>query len=82
MANCVCYNCKRVMDCTGEDLCDLCESDREQIVAGFENAEWVWLSDCCYTDYVLDLSIDERLGTTGFCAKCGDNVSFHKEIVS
>ena len=25
MANCVCASCKRIMDCTGEDLCELCE---------------------------------------------------------
>lgn len=82
MANCVCYNCKRVMDCTGEDLCDLCEADREQILASFENAELIWLSDCCYAGHVLELDIDERFGTTGFCARCGDTASFHKEVVA
>ena len=25
MANCVCAGCKRIMDCTGEVLCELCE---------------------------------------------------------
>ena len=25
MANCVCAQCKRIMDCTGETLCELCE---------------------------------------------------------
>ena len=25
MANCVCAICKRIMDCTGEDVCVLCE---------------------------------------------------------
>jgi hypothetical protein len=25
MANCVCSSCKRIMDCTGEHLCELCE---------------------------------------------------------
>lgn len=82
MANCICYNCKRVMDCTGEDLCDLCEFDREQIEAGFANAEWMWLSDCCYVEHVLELDVDERLGTTVFCGKCGDTASFHKEVIA
>jgi hypothetical protein len=82
MANCICFNCKRPMDCTGEDLCDLCEYDREQILASFENATFEWLSDCCFSTYVLDLSIDERYGTTGFCQHCGDTASFHREVVS
>jgi hypothetical protein len=80
MANCICYNCKRPMDCTGEDLCDVCEVDRDQIISLFENAYDIWVSDCCYAEHVLELDIDERLGTTGFCSKCGDNVSFHKEV--
>jgi len=25
MANCVCAACKRIMDCTGEVVCELCE---------------------------------------------------------
>ena len=25
MANCVCAMCKRIMDCTGEEYCELCE---------------------------------------------------------
>ena len=25
MANCVCAVCKRIMDCTGEEVCVLCE---------------------------------------------------------
>jgi hypothetical protein len=25
VANCVCASCKRIMDCTGELLCELCE---------------------------------------------------------
>jgi hypothetical protein len=29
MANCVCAHCKRIMDCTGETLCDLCEIAEE-----------------------------------------------------
>ena len=63
------------MDCTGEDLCDLCEYDREQILARFENAEFEWLSDCCDSTYLLEL--DESIhGTTGFCQHCGDNASF------
>ena len=82
MANCICFNCKRPMDCTGEDLCDLCEYDREQVLASFEHAKFEWLSDCCYSTYVLDLSIDERYGTTGFCQHCGDATSFHREVVA
>jgi flagellar biosynthesis/type III secretory pathway protein FliH len=30
MANCVCANCRRVMDCTGETLCELCQADMEE----------------------------------------------------
>jgi hypothetical protein len=32
MANCVCAACKRIMDCTGEVVCELCEIllEREQ----------------------------------------------------
>ena len=28
MAFCCCLSCGRHMDCTGEELCDLCEIDR------------------------------------------------------
>jgi len=30
MANCVCANCNRVLDCTGETLCEICEADMEE----------------------------------------------------
>lgn len=33
MAACVCYRCKRVMDCSGEQYCDLCQYDLEQQAA-------------------------------------------------
>ena len=29
MANCICATCKRYMDCTGEELCELCEISYE-----------------------------------------------------
>ncbi len=29
MANCICFRCKRPMDCTGERYCELCEADAE-----------------------------------------------------
>ena len=29
MANCICFKCKRPMDCTGERYCELCEADAE-----------------------------------------------------
>ena len=31
MVNCVCYNCNRRMDCTGEELCELCEADQSNV---------------------------------------------------
>lgn len=36
MANCVCSRCGRKMDCTAEELCDICEMDAR---IALENAE-------------------------------------------
>lgn len=82
MANCVCYQCKRPMDCTGEDLCDLCEYDREQLtasteLAGAKPADFEWLSDCCASTYILELD-ESEYGTTGFCLHCGDSTAFRR----
>ena len=76
MANCVCYQCKRPMDCTGEDLCDLCEYDREQLMASTELVDFGWLSECCDATHILEL-FESPFGATGYCQRCGDTASFH-----
>ena len=81
MANCVCYMCKRPMDCTGEDLCDLCEYDKECITKANENKDFVWLSQCCdayiYGEFFVPFdNADEEL--SGFCGSCLDNCVFYK----
>ena len=81
MANCVCYMCKRPMDCTGDALCELCEYDKEQITIANENKDFVWLSQCCdaygygtfFTPYG---EADEELA--GFCGSCLDDSMFYK----
>jgi hypothetical protein len=72
MANCVCYNCKRPMDCTGEDLCDICEIDRDTIQTGR------LLSDCCDapTFYGLDVDIYD----TARCSWCERMAHFYREV--
>ena len=77
MANCICYNCKRPMDCTGEDLCDVCEVDREQILAGFENANYIWLSQCCDANIYGTFEVTDDT-FSGFCVQCLDNTVFYK----
>ena len=77
MANCICYNCKRPMDCTGEDLCDVCEVDREQILAGFENDNYIWLSLCCDANIYGTFEVTDDT-FSGFCGQCLDNTVFYK----
>ena len=81
MANCVCYMCKRPMDCTGDSLCELCEYDKEQITIANENKDFVWLSQCCDayvygTFFVPHGEADEELA--GFCGSCLDDSMFYK----
>jgi hypothetical protein len=79
MANCVCFNCKRPMDCTGETLCDLCEYDKERVAEANENKEFVWLSQCCdahiYGEFFTPYPEDEL---SGFCGQCLDITVFYK----
>ena len=81
MANCICFNCKRPMDCTGETLCDLCEYDKEQVTEANANKDFVWLSQCCDSYihgefFVPYQEADEEL--SGFCGSCLDNTVFYK----
>ena len=81
MANCVCYMCKRPMDCTGDSLCELCEYDKEQITIANDNKQFVWLSQCCdahkYGEWFrpYDDTDSER---SGWCGSCLDDSMFYK----
>ena len=77
MANCVCYLCKRPMDCTGETLCDLCEYDKEQITIANENKDFVWLSQCCDANIYGEFEVSDNT-FSGFCGQCLDNTVFYK----
>ena len=79
MANCVCYMCKRPMDCTGETLCDLCEYDKEQITIANENKDYVWLSQCCDANIYGEFEVS-KVAFSGFCGQCLDNSVFYKDF--
>jgi hypothetical protein len=79
MANCVCYMCKRPMDCTGEALCDLCEYDKEQTTETNENKEFTWLSQCCDAPIHAPFEVSE-VTFSGFCSQCRDNTVFYKSF--
>jgi hypothetical protein len=80
MANCVCYLCKRPMDCTGEDLCDLCEYDRDEQLVELNTENVIWLSTCCNANVSGTFSEGKRNPTTllGFCGQCGQLVPFYR----
>ena len=69
MANCVCWVCKRPMDCTGETLCDLSEID---------SLSGVWLSDCCDSPVDGELRVVNSEAKSGWCGKCYDYTLFSK----
>jgi hypothetical protein len=78
MANCVCWICKRPMDCTGEVMCDLCEID---------SLSTVWLSDCCDHEVATELYeirvpdvVTKSDRSAGFCGKCLEFTLFSKEV--
>ena len=79
MANCVCYMCKRPMDCTGETLCDLCEYDKEQTTETNENKDFVWLSQCCDANIYGEFTVS-KVTFSGFCGQCLDNTVFYKSF--
>jgi len=79
MVNCVCYRCKRPMDCMGEALCDLCEYDKEQTTEANENKEFTWLSQCCDAPIHAPFEVS-KVTFSGFCSQCRDNTVFYKSF--